>query len=77
MKVEVFAILKDYFKKEFEVDSQTDTIADLRQYLTNLNPAATYLLNQCRFAIHDEFVELSKELTGVDKVVIVPPSSGG
>lgn len=77
MKVEVFAILKDYFKKEFEVDSQTDTIADLKQYLTDLNPAAAYILNQCRFAINDEFVELDKKLTGADEIIIVPPSSGG
>lgn len=77
MKIEVFAILKEYFDKEFEIKDQLNTIEELRAYLALLNPASSNVLKICRFAVHDEFVADHYQLTRNDNVVVIPPSSGG
>ncbi|EOR95962.1 hypothetical protein ADIARSV_0852 [Arcticibacter svalbardensis MN12-7] len=77
MKIEVFAILKDYFKKEFEIADQLDTIADLKQHLIAINPSSVEVLSRCRFAVEDDFVVDSYKITRNDNIMIIPPSSGG
>lgn len=77
MKIEVFAILKEYFDKEFEIKDPLKTIEELRAHLVFLNPASSNVLKICRFAVHDEFVADHYQLTGSDNVVVIPPSSGG
>jgi molybdopterin synthase sulfur carrier subunit len=77
MKIEVFAILKEYFDKEFEIKDQLKTVEELRAHLAFLNPASSNVLKICRFAVHDEFVADHYQLTGNDSVVVIPPSSGG
>jgi len=77
MKIEVFAILKEYFDKEFEIKDQLKTVEELRAHLEFLNPASSDVLKICRFAVHDEFVADHYPLTGSDNVVVIPPSSGG
>ena len=77
MKIEVFAILKDYFEKEFEIADQLDTIADLRQHLITINPSSVEVLSRCRFAVADYFVVDNYKVTGNDNIMIIPPSSGG
>ena len=77
MKIEVFAVLKDYFKKEFEIADQLDTIADLKQYLVAINPSSVEVLSRCRFAVADDFVVDNYKITGNDNIMIIPPSSGG
>ncbi|WP_069659138.1 MoaD/ThiS family protein [Arcticibacter eurypsychrophilus] len=77
MKIEVFAVLKDYFKKEFEIADKLDTIADLKQYLITLNPSSVEVLSRCRFAVADDFVVDNYKITGDDNIMIIPPSSGG
>lgn len=77
MKVQVFAILKTFFKKEFELTVAIYTIADLRTHLSVLNPDAAAVLDRCRFAVQDEFITDEYTLNGNEHVVIIPPSSGG
>jgi len=77
MKIQVFAILKDFFKKEFELKAKVTTISDVRAHLGLINPEAVYLLKRCRFAVQDEFVTDQYVLTGNEHVVVIPPSSGG
>lgn len=77
MKIQVFAILKDYFDKEFELSDTVTTVADLQQHLTQLNTEATGILKLCRFAVHNEFVDQNYTLTNNDTICIFPPSSGG
>lgn len=77
MKIQVFAILKDFFKKEFELKARVTTISDVRDHLGLINPEAVYLLKRCRFAVQDEFVTDQYVLTGNEHVVVIPPSSGG
>ena len=77
MKIQVFAILKDFFKKEFELKAKITTISDLRRHLSAVNPDAAAVLKLCRFAVQDEFVTDQYQLTGNEHIVVIPPSSGG
>ena len=77
MKVEVFAILKDHFDKEFEITENINDVASLKSYLIDIKAASAGILSRCRFAIQDEFVEDHHPLEKTDTVIIIPPSSGG
>ena len=77
MKVQVFAVLKDHFDREFEIDENIASAAELRSFLMQSKPGATTILNNCRFAVNDEFVEMNFKLQSYDTVTIIPPSSGG
>jgi len=77
MKIQVFAKLKDFFKREFKIEVKISTIADLREYMGMVNPDAVQLLKLCRFAVHDEFVSDHYQLDGNEHVIVIPPSSGG
>lgn len=77
MTIEVFAVLKDYFDKEFQLQSSAKNIAELKQQLAAQNPEAANVLELCRFAIHDEFVDQNYPITTHDTICIIPPSSGG
>ncbi|WP_299289472.1 MoaD/ThiS family protein [uncultured Mucilaginibacter sp.] len=77
MTIEVFAVLKDYFDKEFQLQSSAKNIAELKQQLTAQNPEAANVLELCRFAVRDEFVDQNYPITTHDTISIIPPSSGG
>jgi len=77
MKIEVFAILKDYFEKQFFITEDVRNIESLKSYLLAKNPDAEPVLNACRFAVADEFVENTYELKKDDSISIIPPGSGG
>lgn len=77
MKIQVFALLKDYFKTEFELTENLPTIDLLKAHLSTMEPAVKHLLDKCRFAVNDEFVTNDYALTSHETVCIIPPSSGG
>lgn len=77
MKIQVFAVLKDYFDREFELGDDVTDVASLQAKLTSLNNEATGILKLCRFAVHNEFVDQNYTLTNNDTICIFPPSSGG
>jgi sulfur-carrier protein len=77
MKIYTYAILKDYFDKEFVVDEQVNTIEGLNNLLTQKNPAAAAILAACRYAVKDDFVTSDFVLHASDIIHIIPPSSGG
>ena len=77
MKVQVFAILKDHFEKEFEIEADISNAQELRNFLIQSRPQTTNILNNCRFAVNDEFVEMNYKLKPNDIIAIIPPSSGG
>lgn len=77
MKIQVFAILKDYFEREFELQDEVADVAALQQRLSALNTEAAGILKLCRFAVHDEFVDHDHTLKNNDTICIFPPSSGG
>ena len=77
MKVQVFAALKDYFEKEFEVAGEVQDVAALKERLAALKPGSRNMLQICRFAVGDEFVTQDYQLKENDTVCVIPPSSGG
>jgi len=77
MEIEVFAILKEHFDKQFSVTGNIENIASLRQHLLDINPGAQSILKSCRFAVGDEFVSDTYLLNENDSISIIPPSSGG
>lgn len=77
MKVQVFAGLKDYFQREFEVSSDITNTQQLIEFLINSKPESAGLLRSCRFAVNDEFIEQHHKLDRHDIIDIIPPSSGG
>jgi molybdopterin synthase sulfur carrier subunit len=77
MTIQVFAVLKDYFDKEFEIADSVKNISALKQQLAMQNPQAANVLELCRFAVHDEFVDPDYPINTNDTICIIPPSSGG
>jgi sulfur-carrier protein len=77
MKVHLFAILKDYFDHELWIRDPVVTIEQLKEKLVLQNEEAEELLNNCRFAVNDQFIDNNYILQPNDIVSILPPSSGG
>lgn len=77
MKVEVFALLKDYFEPVFNIEERIISIEQLKQKLVQLKPATASIISACRFAVDDTFVNNEFKLNQNDTVAIIPPSSGG
>jgi molybdopterin synthase sulfur carrier subunit len=77
MRVQVFAVLKDYFEKEFELEEQVHELQALKARLIQHNPAAASILHICRFAVRDEFIDNDFQLQENDTIYIIPPGSGG
>lgn len=77
MKIHTYAVLKDYFDKEFIIDEAVGTVQGLHDLLTQRNPAAATILSACRFAVKDSFVSDDFALSKDDDIHIMPPSSGG
>ena len=75
--IQVFASLKEYFNSEFELTASISTISELKIELEKLNPNSKKILQACRFAIKENFVSQEYILNENDKIVILPPSSGG
>ena len=77
MKVQVFAVLKEYFDKEFELHENIHNIPALKERLVQFSPPASGILNSCRFAVNDEFIDNDFQLAENDTIYIIPPGSGG
>ena len=76
MKVEVYAVLKEYFEPQFTISS-IDSVSELKQQLIQQNPGAENILKACRFAVNNEFVLEEYKLQEHDTVAVLPPASGG
>lgn len=71
-------MLKDYFDETFEIkSSEVTSISELKNKLQCINPSAAGVLNSCRFAVNEEFVQGNYQLKEEEHIYIIPPSSGG
>ncbi len=78
MKIQVFAVLKEYFNQETTIDAAgINTVADVVSRMSALNPAAEKVLSRCRVAVDMRFVSGDYKLKEDDVICFVPPSSGG
>jgi sulfur-carrier protein len=76
MKITVYAVLKDYFDTSFDID-KVYSVQELKKKLEEIKPSAASVLNACRFAVNDEFVDLDFKIKEDDSISILPPASGG
>jgi len=78
MNIQTFAMLKEFFKQEFEIEiDNVSTVTELKHELIRMKPAATSLLNSCRVAANDELLNDLAELHDGTTIYLIPPSSGG
>jgi molybdopterin synthase sulfur carrier subunit len=77
MKIEVFAVLKDFYDKQFTIGEALKDIHELKRYLIKQKPEAEGILRACRFAVNDELVGSHYNLKTDDRISVIPPSSGG
>ena len=77
MKIHVYAALKDHFEPEFELAGTVDNTDELKSRLQALNADAAGLLQSCRFAVEEGFIDNTFKLKENDTVIVIPPSSGG
>ena len=77
MRIQVYAILKEYFDREFTLSEKVNNVGNLRTFLISKNPAAANILGISRFAVDNEFVDNGFSLNEHDNISIMPPSSGG
>jgi molybdopterin converting factor small subunit len=77
MKVTVYAVLKDYFDPSFDIEENISSIEELKRKLEEVRPSAAPVLQACRFAVNDEFVNLDFKIKEDDNISILPPASGG
>ena len=77
MKVTVYAVLKDYFEPSFDIKEKISSVEEFKKKLEEIKPQASAVLNACRFAVNDEFVNLDFKIKENDSISILPPASGG
>ena len=77
MRVTVYAILKDYFDSSFNLEEKFSSVEELKNKLVQIKPHSAAVLNACRFAVNDEFVNLDFKIKEDDSISILPPASGG
>ncbi len=78
VRVAVFANLKDYFQAELELDLPDGARAgDVARELERMEPEARELLESCRLAVDENFVDPDFGLKGDEEILVFPPSSGG
>ncbi len=77
MKIVMYALMKDYFEPELQVEEPVSNIDELKQLLLQRNASVKNVLGICRFAVNDWFIDNTFQLQSNDVVSIIPPSSGG
>src|SRR5579859_7163702 len=77
MKIHVYAGLKDYFKPEFELSEIIGNTDELKACLVAMNEQAGELLQTCRFAVEEGFIDNEFKLQAHDTVIIVLPAAAG
>lgn len=77
MKVFLYAMLKDYFDHEVWLKEPVHSVDELKERLLTVNEGARELLESCRFAVNDRFIENDYIFQTHDIISILPPASGG
>lgn len=75
--IRFFAVLKDYFEEIEEWPLHNLTISELKDKLAIEKPAAIPVLNTCRFAVNQIFINDNYLINDNETICIIPPSGGG
>ncbi len=77
VKVLYFSILRERVgKSEEEIDFK-GSVAQLRELLSERYPQIRDILGSVRFAVNEEYVGEDFQLSGNERVALIPPVSGG
>jgi len=78
IRIKTFAVLKNYFKEDFEINLEDhSSIADAIQHLERLNPNSVNILSHCLTAIEEEMADKFTKLKAGQILYLLPPVSGG
>jgi molybdopterin synthase sulfur carrier subunit len=77
MKIKIYAVLKEYFEPEIDLEEIALNITELKAALLAINPSAKQILNLSRFAVNDVFINNDYQISNHETIYIIPPSSGG
>jgi len=77
VKIEFYAVLKDYFSSSILIEKKGDSIKELFDFLLTKYPESQSVLSSVRVAVNNQFVTMDYKLKENDVVALLPPSSGG
>lgn len=77
MRLMYFAIIREKVGKAEEEVEFSGSVAELRRKLAEMYPQVAQLLEVCRFAVNEEYVDDQFVLKGNERVAVIPPVSGG
>lgn len=78
IQITCFAGLRKFFDPQMQVQMELPaSYQSLIQKLKKLNPDAIGILDNCRIAVNEKFVEHSEIKTTDEPIYLIPPSSGG
>lgn len=75
--IHTFAILKEKLPSQFEIEIGVNNIQAVIDSICTQNPDCSDLLESCRIAVNEEFVDKNFEIEDGTEVYLLPPSSGG
>lgn len=77
MKIELvfFANAREYFGKEISLE--ISSMSELKEKLVELVPSSKELLQTCKFVYGTNVLLADSVLVDGQKIVVLPPSSGG
>jgi molybdopterin synthase sulfur carrier subunit len=76
-RVIYFSIIRERLgKSEEEIDFK-GSVGKLREYLKELYPEVSPIIERVKFAVNEEYVDDDYTLEGDERVALIPPVSGG
>ena len=78
IQITCFAGLRKFFAPQMQVQLELPApYQSLIQELKKLNPDANEILDNCRIAVNEKFVQHTEVKITDEPVFLIPPSSGG
>ena len=77
IKVLYFSVLREKVGKSEEEIEFKGSVAQLKELLAERYPQIRDILGSVRFAVNEEYVGEDYQLSGNERVALIPPVSGG
>lgn len=76
--IHTFAILKETLPQKFDLEiSDQFTAGHVIKTIVANNPECSEILDSCRIAVNEEFVDYNHIIAEGTQLYLLPPSSGG
>jgi molybdopterin converting factor subunit 1 len=79
VRLKLFSVAKDlagFGEREIEL-APSPNVTHVAELLTSINPQFKAWSKSLRFAVNQEYVEITHALNENDEVAVIPPVSGG